>query len=182
MFQDVDCWHESIKNKFNQQQSTIVKEEDELSSSGRLESKPNDILIKLKHLDVSVCLVDCRKDISSTTTITAENEGTTKTTTKTSATRSEVLYTNHPSNSSSIDANENQVNTLISTKGKCHICDLCGKKFKLRGDLNRHVLTHTGERPYSCDHCGYKCAQKGNLTRHIRTHTQGTNHSPVLCV
>ena len=55
MFQDVDCWHESIKNKFNKQQSTVVKEVDKLSSSGRLESKPNDVLIQLKHLDVSVC-------------------------------------------------------------------------------------------------------------------------------
>ena len=176
MFQDVDCWHESIKNKFNQQQSTVVKEEDELSSSGRFESKPNDISIQLKHLDVSVCLVDCRYDIP--TTSTQFEDIATKLTTKT-PTESGVLNTSHPS-ASSIVVNENRAatNTFISTSKKCHICEHCEKEFGKKSDLIRHVRTHTGERPYSCNQCEYTCSLKHHLTTHQLTHT---GHKPFSC-
>ena len=151
-------------------------EVDDLSSSGRLESKP-DVLIKLKHLDVSVCLVDCCKDTSTTTT-----------TTSATTTPSGVLNTNLPSGSSSIFVNEdinptNQASTsrLLYTREKRHVCEYCGKQFRDHYDLNIHVRTHTGERPYSCDQCEYKCAHKSSLTLHIRTHTGDKPFSCTVC-
>ena len=153
MFQDVDCWHESIKNKFNQRQQSIVKEEDGLSKSGQLKCKPNYILIQWKHLDVSVCVVDCCKDASTTTTTT-----------------------NHPSGSSSIGVNENDMyhphktDRLLSTTNKRHVCEHCGKQFKHKGNFNMHVSTHTGERPYSCDRCEFKCAQRHSHNTHAHTY------------
>ena len=132
-FQDVGCWHESIKNKFNQdkEQSTIiVKEEDEFSSSGQFKFKPN-FSIQLKHFDVSVCLVDFRKNLSSTTTTTTAQSG---------------VLNDLPSCSSSIDMNNNDfhhtyqptTNASSSTRNMCHFCEHCGREFLWKKDLIEH--------------------------------------------
>ena len=59
---DPDFWHESIKNKYNQQQPTIVKEE---------ELRVESVVLDREDLDVYVCLVDCLKHDSATTTSVA---------------------------------------------------------------------------------------------------------------
>lgn len=52
-------------------------------------------------------------------------------------------------------------------------CNLCAKIFfgrNRRQDFKRHVLSHTGERPYACNICDYKAALKGNLKKHMLIH------------
>lgn len=34
-------------------------------------------------------------------------------------------------------------------------CDICGKIFFHSGNLRKHMLLHSGERPFSCNECGY---------------------------
>ncbi|EMZ7035372.1 hypothetical protein ABE276_003450, partial [Salmonella enterica] len=60
-------------------------------------------------------------------------------------------------------------------------CEMCEQTFTQRGDLNRHRLTHTGERPYSCELCGHTCTQRGNLNKHMRTHTGERPYSCEVC-
>jgi uncharacterized Zn-finger protein len=49
----------------------------------------------------------------------------------------------------------------------------CAKKFKIRGNLNIHLRTHTGERLFDCPFrdCGKRFVTKGNLKSHIANHT-----------
>ncbi|XP_026218048.1 zinc finger protein 708-like isoform X2 [Anabas testudineus] len=46
------------------------------------------------------------------------------------------------------------------------VCHICGKDKKCRSQLARHVIIHTGERPYACDLCSARFNRSGNLQQH----------------
>ena len=48
-----------------------------------------------------------------------------------------------------------------------YICSICSKVVNNKTDLNRHTLTHTGEKPFQCDFCAFKASVKGNLIKHM---------------
>ncbi|XP_047499210.1 longitudinals lacking protein, isoforms H/M/V-like isoform X23 [Penaeus chinensis] len=52
-------------------------------------------------------------------------------------------------------------------------CPLCGKHFprvasSWRQKLERHLLTHTGEKPYRCPYCPHRSGRKDSIKRHGR--------------
>ncbi|KAJ3578337.1 hypothetical protein NPX13_g2230 [Xylaria arbuscula] len=55
-------------------------------------------------------------------------------------------------------------NTALAPK---HVCSHCGRDFKRSEHLERHVRTHTKEKPFRC-HCGAAFTRRDLLTRHER--------------
>ncbi|KXJ96421.1 hypothetical protein Micbo1qcDRAFT_773 [Microdochium bolleyi] len=64
-----------------------------------------------------------------------------------------------------------------STDSQKRECPHCGREFKRSEHLERHVRTHTKEKPYIC-HCGSAFSRRDLLTRHARIVHQNASQSP----
>uniref|UniRef100_T1IRZ2 C2H2-type domain-containing protein n=1 Tax=Strigamia maritima TaxID=126957 RepID=T1IRZ2_STRMM len=62
----------------------------------------------------------------------------------------------------------------FATKLKCAYCD---KSFSKNFDLQQHIRSHTGEKPFQCIVCGRAFAQKSNVKKHMQTHKFHVNTS-----
>ena len=59
---------------------------------------------------------------------------------------------------------------FIAGQTKVYNCCLCGKMLSSFSSLDRHMLVHSGERPFSCEVCAQTFTTNGNMHRHRRTH------------
>ncbi|XP_052564688.1 ras-responsive element-binding protein 1 isoform X2 [Culex pipiens pallens] len=57
------------------------------------------------------------------------------------------------------------------------VCKICSKVLSSASSLDRHVLVHTGERPFNCKYCQLTFTTNGNMHRHMRTHKQSERES-----
>lgn len=83
------------------------------------------------------------------------------------------LKTRHPNVVITIDVMSPPVNPnrkAVGTSGSDTQCPQCGRSFYSRSNLKKHMLVHSGRRPYSCPDCGQKFNQSGNVLRHQRSH------------
>lgn len=62
-----------------------------------------------------------------------------------------------------------------------HVCKLCSGRFLCKSKLDRHMLTHTGARPFAC-YCGKRFNQKSALKNHSRRHLKKGDTPPELDV
>ncbi|KAB5583312.1 hypothetical protein GE09DRAFT_947854, partial [Coniochaeta sp. 2T2.1] len=57
-------------------------------------------------------------------------------------------------------------------------CPYCSKTWVRPSQLNRHILTHTTERPFACTYLG--CDHAASQTGHLRKHMERI-HGALLC-
>ncbi|KAL1390382.1 hypothetical protein pipiens_003165 [Culex pipiens pipiens] len=67
---------------------------------------------------------------------------------------------------------------LTHDGNKPYTCLLCHKGFTQSGSLKQHLLIHQNLRPYVCSVCGQGFTQQKSLTFHMRRHT---NEKPFIC-
>ncbi|XP_051050390.1 ras-responsive element-binding protein 1 isoform X2 [Phodopus roborovskii] len=63
------------------------------------------------------------------------------------------------------------------TGGADHSCSICGKSLSSASSLDRHMLVHSGERPYKCTVCGQSFTTNGNMHRHMKIHEKDSGNA-----
>ncbi|XP_029929170.1 transcription factor HIVEP3 [Myripristis murdjan] len=51
-----------------------------------------------------------------------------------------------------------------------YVCSYCGRPCAKPSVLQKHIRSHTGERPYPCAPCGFSFKTKSNLYKHRKSH------------
>ncbi|CAH1784688.1 unnamed protein product [Owenia fusiformis] len=69
----------------------------------------------------------------------------------------------------------------FKTHDKEFVCSFCAHTFSTKCNLQRHLRTHTGVKPYSCPHCPKKFAGASNLRMHLEVHEGIKEHACGLC-
>ena len=47
-------------------------------------------------------------------------------------------------------------------------CPVCPKITKRKDYMQKHILIHTGEKPFRCQHCGKRFNRKDNCVAHMK--------------
>ena len=54
----------------------------------------------------------------------------------------------------------------VTSKSKCKTCLICSKLLSHNASLKRHMMTHTGEKPYTCRYCNHRFRHQHKCTAH----------------
>lgn len=80
-----------------------------------------------------------------------------------------------------VQSHSNPDNSRKRERVRRHVgCDICGKVFRDVYHLNRHKLSHSGEKPYACPVCGLRFKRKDRMSYHVRSH-DGSVGKPYVC-
>ncbi|CAH2210127.1 jg24686 [Pararge aegeria aegeria] len=76
----------------------------------------------------------------------------------------------------------NLIRHLMTHTGvKPYSCNLCDYKSTQSLLLANHKRTHTGEKPYSCSYCDFKCGSNSSIRTHVKIHTEEKRYACKYC-
>lgn len=61
---------------------------------------------------------------------------------------------------------------MVHSQNKPFKCNICGKSFSQRSHVKTHMAVHTGEKPFKCQVCFKKFSQMGHLKSHLQMHVR----------
>ncbi|KAM4725040.1 transcription factor HIVEP3 [Anableps anableps] len=73
--------------------------------------------------------------------------------------------------SETLEDNPKQKRERKPQKPGKYVCTYCGRACAKPSVLQKHIRSHTGERPYPCAPCGFSFKTKSNLYKHRKSHT-----------
>ncbi|XP_064551174.1 zinc finger protein 286A [Drosophila montana] len=73
------------------------------------------------------------------------------------------------------------IKTLKNGTGGALKCPVCQLQLSCASSLKRHMIIHTGLKPYKCDECELSFSQREVLKRHMDTHTGAKRHQCPHC-
>ena len=87
-----------------------------------------------------------------------------------------ILSSQSPQSSSIESQNEDELFEMLMTDNAKFYCCLqpdCGKTFKFKSEMKRHIVIHLKQRPYVCkfSHCGKSFKRSDALNNHLKAHT-----------
>ena len=91
------------------------------------------------------------------------------------------LATSSTTSTSLTSPNANAGKKARASHKKMLPCSFCGKCFDRPSLLNRHLRTHTGERPHVCDICEKGFSTSSSLNTHRRIHSGEKPHECTIC-
>ncbi|KAH8035337.1 hypothetical protein HPB51_004578 [Rhipicephalus microplus] len=71
-----------------------------------------------------------------------------------------------------------QKHMLTHSSERPYECDMCGTRFKRKGALVKHHITHTNEKEFKCELCPSEFHRKASLERHKKLHERGEDLFP----
>jgi DNA-directed RNA polymerase subunit RPC12/RpoP len=60
-------------------------------------------------------------------------------------------------------------------------CEVCGRMFARQQHKERHMLTHTGDKPFNCDICATSFADLATLRSHVQRHSDERPYKCAVC-